>query len=144
MSQNDDPKMAISIGIYSIEGPDMGFMRGVAYMYIYICIMCVIYKMFICKYTHACIYIYTYIYTNRNMYVCIYTHVYMHVICIHVYLCDYLITLSLRTFAKIFQAKTQAAAGSGATWHTWGMQTRGMARPYGPAASKQRDLQHAA
>ena len=28
MSQNDDPKMAISIGISSIEGPDVGFRRG--------------------------------------------------------------------------------------------------------------------
>ena len=28
MSQNDDPQMAISIGIYSIEGPDVGFRRG--------------------------------------------------------------------------------------------------------------------
>ena len=36
MSQNGDPKMAISIGIYNIEGPNMGFMRGVAYIYIYV------------------------------------------------------------------------------------------------------------
>ena len=30
MSQNGDQKMPISIGIYSSEGPDLGFMRGVA------------------------------------------------------------------------------------------------------------------
>ena len=36
MSQNGDPKMAIFIGIYSIEGLDVGFMRGVAYIYIYV------------------------------------------------------------------------------------------------------------
>ena len=34
MSQNGDLAMAISIGIYSIEGPDVGFMRGVACMYV--------------------------------------------------------------------------------------------------------------
>ena len=28
MSQNDDPNMAIAIGIHSIEGPDVGFRGG--------------------------------------------------------------------------------------------------------------------
>ena len=37
MSQNGDPKMAISIGIYSIEEPDVGFWEGGSiYIYIYI------------------------------------------------------------------------------------------------------------
>ena len=48
MSQNGDPTMATFMGIYSIDGPDVGFIGGVAY--IYICI-------------HMYIYIYIYIYT---------------------------------------------------------------------------------
>ena len=37
MSQNGDPKMAIFIGIYSIEELDVGFMRGGSiYIYIHI------------------------------------------------------------------------------------------------------------
>ena len=33
MSQNGDPKIAISMGKYSIEGPDVGFMGGSAYIH---------------------------------------------------------------------------------------------------------------
>ena len=42
MSQNGDPRIAISMGIYSIEGPDVGFMRG-CNIYIYVCICTYIY-----------------------------------------------------------------------------------------------------
>ena len=68
-SMSQDPKIAISVGIYSIEGPGVGFMRGgVAYIYIdiYICI---------------CIYIYAHTYTYTHKYV--YTHIYL---CTYMYL----------------------------------------------------------
>ena len=43
MSQNDDPKLAISFGIYTREGPDVGFERGdniSIYTYIHISLKC--------------------------------------------------------------------------------------------------------
>ena len=36
MSQNGDPNMAISLGIYGIEGLDAGLMRGGSSIYAYI------------------------------------------------------------------------------------------------------------
>ena len=57
MSQNGDPKLAISFGIYSIEGPDVGFMRGGSmYTYIYICI-----------YVYVIFRIHIYIYAEREI-----------------------------------------------------------------------------
>ena len=63
MSQNGDPKMAISTGTYSIKGPDVGFMRG--------CSICIYIYMHACMHahtharTHACVYTYKYIYAQR-------------------------------------------------------------------------------
>ena len=38
MSRNEDPEMAIVIGIYSAERPDMGFIKGGGIcIYIYVC-----------------------------------------------------------------------------------------------------------
>ena len=36
MSQNADPKMATSFGTYNIEGRDVGFGGGLAYVHVYI------------------------------------------------------------------------------------------------------------
>ena len=58
MSQNGDPKMSISIGIYSIEGPDVGCMKGGWHIYIYkyVFIYLFIYNhiVHICTYIEAC------------------------------------------------------------------------------------------
>ena len=45
MSQNGDPKIAISISIYSIEGPHVGFMGGSIYIniHMYTCISMYLY-----------------------------------------------------------------------------------------------------
>ena len=54
LSQHDGPKMAISIGTYSIEGPDVGFMRGGS-MYIFMAIFIYIYiYMYMCVYIYIC------------------------------------------------------------------------------------------
>ena len=57
MSHNGDPKLAISIGIYSIEGPDVGFRGYRAHIYIYR-------EREICRYRCTHIYIYMYTYTT--------------------------------------------------------------------------------
>ena len=55
MYQNKYPKMIISIGMYSINGPEAGYGRGgVAYIYIYI-------HMYV--YVYVSVYTYIYIHT---------------------------------------------------------------------------------
>ena len=74
MSQNGDPKMTISIGIYSLEGPDVGFLgAGSINVYIYIYV-----------YIYLFVYIYTYMYIYIYMYMYIYIYLYVY-ICIHIY-----------------------------------------------------------
>ena len=54
MSQNGDPKMAVSIAIYSIEGLDVGFWGGSISIYV-------------CVYIYMSVHMYTYIPYKRRI-----------------------------------------------------------------------------
>ena len=63
MSEIDDQKIAVSVGIFSIERPDVGFRRGGS-ISIYMC-------MYVHMYMTTCVCVYTYTGMCIDVYICI-------------------------------------------------------------------------